>query len=72
MGPTQIINGAKGIAKIATGNTASEEIARTRYNICYDCPAIFFTLGKRRCKHCSCFVELKTKVYDEKCPIGKW
>lgn len=72
MRPNQIINGIKGVTKIAIGNTASEEVAQHRYNICYNCPNVFFTVGKRRCKYCSCFVELKTKVYDEKCPIGKW
>jgi hypothetical protein len=38
-----------------------------RLNICKSCNG-----GKMTCPICNCFVELKTRVKDEVCPIGKW
>ena len=38
-----------------------------RLDICYSCNG-----GKLTCPSCGCFVELKTRVKEEKCPIGLW
>ena len=49
---------------------ASEEEANARYELCLGCPALIqFT---KQCKKCGCFMAVKTKLKDSKCPIGKW
>jgi hypothetical protein len=47
-----------------------EDIANQRYNICKSCPE-FINLTKQ-CKKCGCFMSVKTKLENSKCPIGKW
>lgn len=49
---------------------APEIISNYRYGICLKCPE-FMSMTKQ-CKKCGCFMSLKTKLDDAKCPIGKW
>lgn len=48
----------------------SDEEAFRRYNICDWCPE-FISLTKQ-CKECGCFMNLKVKLENATCPIGKW
>lgn len=46
-----------------------EELAKDRMDVCRNCP----DLGPLfQCKHCKCFMKLKTKLADAQCPLGKW
>jgi len=49
---------------------ASDETAWSRYEICDWCPE-FISLTKQ-CKKCGCFMNLKVKLQDATCPLGKW
>lgn len=52
-----------------------EKVALERLEICIDCdentskPKV--TLSSR-CKVCTCFLEAKTRVLDEECPLKLW
>jgi hypothetical protein len=48
---------------------ADKEIQEKRYEICKVCK--HFTALKT-CKECGCIMPLKVKLFDAKCPIGKW
>ena len=49
---------------------AEEEVSNARYDICLKCPELVaFT---KQCKKCGCFMGLKTKLENAKCPLGKW
>lgn len=45
----------------------SKQYQKDRLIVCNDCNG-----GKMTCPICNCFVELKTRVKEESCPIGKW
>jgi len=49
---------------------ATSETADSRLAICESCPSLIKT-GKQ-CKECGCFMVLKTKLQEAKCPLGKW
>lgn len=49
---------------------ASEDLAFKRISICQDCDRII--LAVNQCKECGCFMNLKTKLENAKCPLGKW
>jgi hypothetical protein len=49
---------------------AAEEIATTRFDICKTCPELIKTTNQ--CKKCGCFMTVKTKLEQAKCPLGKW
>lgn len=47
-----------------------KKISDQRIKICSECPRLFkptFT-----CKECGCFMKIKTKFKQAKCPLGKW
>jgi len=46
------------------------ESARKRIDICEACPSLF--KATKQCKECGCFMNLKTKLTQAVCPIGKW
>lgn len=48
----------------------SDEEQKRRIEICNGCPNLF--KPTRSCKLCKCFVDLKTKLQSQKCPIQKW
>ena len=39
-----------------------------RLDICGSCE---YSINKR-CLKCGCFIEVKTRLWTSKCPIGKW
>lgn len=49
---------------------ADEETAKKRIEICVECPHLIKIT--RQCKECGCFVDLKTKLKTQRCPIEKW
>lgn len=73
----RIAHGAAGLAKATLGiDAAPGEVQARRLHICNACPEL---TDKRRCgkllskdKTCGCWVDQKTKVAGEKCPLGKW
>jgi hypothetical protein len=48
----------------------SEAEAERRYSICEACPR--FVKLTKQCKECGCFMNMKTKLAEAVCPIGKW
>jgi hypothetical protein len=48
----------------------SEDISQRRLEICKACPELIKMTTQ--CKKCGCFMQLKTKLYNAECPIGKW
>jgi len=60
---------ATGAVKAAKAMTKPEtEESKARLEVCKTCPE---WTGKS-CKVCGCFVNLKVRIPEEKCPIGKW
>lgn len=49
---------------------SEQELVDYRMSICENCPE-FIQLSKQ-CKKCGCFMPLKTKLKESKCPLGKW
>lgn len=43
--------------------------AECRLNICHQCPEL---TESGQCRVCACFVESKTLLAPENCPLGKW
>lgn len=48
----------------------SVEIRENRLSICRQCPE--FISATTQCKKCGCIMNLKTKLPNAECPIGKW
>lgn len=48
--------------------TADRETSKQRILTCHGCPR--YSYGA--CMECGCIVLVKTKLKDEKCPLGKW
>jgi hypothetical protein len=64
-----IMHYAKGAVKAAKALTKPEtEESKARLEVCKGCDQ---WTGKS-CKVCGCFVNLKVRIPEEKCPIGKW
>lgn len=49
---------------------ASEEVSKSRYEICQACPELIKLT--KQCKKCGCFMAAKTKLEKATCPLGKW
>jgi hypothetical protein len=49
---------------------AEKSLSNERYNICLACPELIKLT--RQCKKCGCFMAVKTKLQEAKCPLGKW
>ena len=45
-------------------------IAAERMDICSGCE--HFITATSQCKECGCFMNLKTKLPNASCPVGKW
>jgi hypothetical protein len=60
---------AKAIMKGETIAATTAEIGR-RLGICRKCE--FFQAVPMRCQKCNCFLNLKTRLETEHCPIAKW
>ena len=50
----------------------SEEIplSQKRYDICQSCE--YFFKPSKQCRVCFCFMNIKTKLKNAKCPKNKW
>jgi len=42
---------------------------RRRYSMCEECEHFMKT---KQCSECGCFMPLKTRLLNAKCPVGKW
>jgi hypothetical protein len=49
---------------------ASPELVESRMEQCKTCPDFRESTGQ--CKHCGCFMPLKTRLQVSKCPEGHW
>lgn len=47
----------------------SEDIKNERLSLCNACPKLTAT---RQCSECLCFIDFKTTLKQEKCPLDKW
>ena len=52
------------------GERASDDLAAKRMQECSRCDR-FIELTKQ-CKECGCFMNMKTRLTEAKCPLGKW
>jgi hypothetical protein len=75
--PSQIIKNAttsigQNIKEMISGNSimVEEAVSSSRLEICKKCD--FFDNANNRCKKCGCYMEIKTKLRIEKCPVNKW
>lgn len=48
----------------------SDEIQKERFDICLDCENLKPTINQ--CQICGCFMNIKTWMPNQKCPIDKW
>ena len=56
------------IRALFSGRAAMEEYKK-RVDTCLNCE---FITGAFRCEKCGCYMKLKTKLKNAKCPIDKW
>lgn len=61
---------AQGIEDILKMPFVSAEVAAERRAICEECPSLRKPLNQ--CEICKCFMDAKTKLNGQKCPVGKW
>lgn len=61
-------NVTEAIGSVITEGPIEPEYQKDRIKICEGCE--HYDHG--RCKLCSCFMPLKTRVRNMNCPIGKW
>lgn len=47
-----------------------QELADRRMEICLGCPQLIKLT--HQCKECGCIMNLKTKLPNAECPLGKW
>lgn len=50
--------------------TASSDQQSERIEICNSCEQL--TEKLRRCRKCGCFMDIKTWMAEQECPLGKW
>lgn len=56
-------------AKVKNLLIYDEKVIQERWDLCQECE---FLLASSNCKKCGCFMKLKIRVSNSKCPIGKW
>jgi hypothetical protein len=49
---------------------ANDTLSSSRMEICSGCEK-FITVTKQ-CLQCGCFMNMKTRLLNAKCPLGKW
>jgi hypothetical protein len=49
---------------------SDEELSKARLSVCEDCE--FFAHMTRQCRHCWCFMDLKSKILNAHCPCDLW
>lgn len=47
-----------------------QSTADERYEVCLGCEHLF--KPTRQCKKCGCFMQIKTRLAEASCPVGKW
>lgn len=57
-------------AVIAGENALTDSEVESRFAACKTCE--FFIPDTERCSKCGCFMEYKTRLRGQKCPVGKW
>lgn len=48
----------------------SPEIQKERYDICLGCDKLYKPTSS--CRVCGCFMQLKTWMPEQRCPLDKW
>ena len=48
----------------------ANEVSEQRLNICKSCPELFGPVNQ--CKKCGCLMNIKVKIPQAECPLGKW
>ncbi len=57
-------------AKEKKGILCSEEVSKLRIEECERCN--YYDKQQTRCRKCGCYMKVKVKFTNTKCPIGKW
>lgn len=47
-----------------------ENQSQTRLNICYGCDQLLPIVNM--CRQCGCQMNIKTRLFNSKCPLNKW
>ena len=55
---------------IVTGEKVDETEENARFAVCQECPELIKITNQ--CKQCGCFMKLKVKLKEAKCPLNKW
>lgn len=63
---------AKGVFNSIVRKEEIEELAKTRFTICSNCPSKVVKNFVTTCDECGCVLSFKTRCVDCKCPINKW
>jgi len=50
----------------------SDQVKAKRLDICSTCQRRGKKFGKDICTLCTCFLDLKTRLKTEECPLRKW
>lgn len=73
----QAVNIAEGFSNAIINTEETQLISKPRLKICYGCPynIILVRVAEKiasKCEICTCIVEAKTTLLEEKCPKDKW
>lgn len=73
----QASNIVAGFTNVLINSEESQALSNPRLAVCYGCNynTILVKVGEKiasKCEICSCIVEAKTTVLEEKCPKDKW
>lgn len=86
-GAGSLMHAVAAAAMSIIGPQASDEVQAQRRAVCEDCPLYTLTKvgptcgqftmavrsgGAAKTEGCGCFLDVKTKGQDNKCPQGKW
>jgi hypothetical protein len=63
-------NGVTPIDLLNKDNYIETIESKKRMDICLECDHLIKLT--KQCKECGCFMNLKTKLDNAKCPLGKW
>lgn len=72
------VNAAKAVVRTAVAAVTGQEVvapktqAEQRLAICRACPRMVIQDSVERCSACGCYLNYKTALSQEKCPLGKW
>lgn len=60
----------RGFKDVFSKNQNNIDLSEKRMKICRNCD--FFNKITTQCSYCGCFMKVKTKIVEIKCPVGKW